>query len=209
MSTAKLYRLSALALIVASALIVLGVIPTFTIGDDSGSSFAATTALLRVLGSILFVVGLPGLYLRQAERTGLLGLLGFVLTSFYVLILGVAGDTINAFVIPFIAVQAPALMKGSFPSSLETFFTIGQFMALLGGILFGIATLRAAILSRWASILLLVGTVLSFTGNFLLPLIGTVGVILFCVSFIWLSIGVWSYRQPAVQSELPSNSVRV
>ena len=54
----------------------------------------------------------------------------------------------------------------------------------------GIATLRAGVFSRWASILLIVGAVLSFVGNFLLPIKGTVGVVLFLVGLAWLGSGV-------------------
>ena len=158
---------------------------------------------------MFIVLGLPGMYIRQAERAGFLGLIGFLLTLLYILILGVAGDTINAFVIPFLASAAPALLKGSLPSGLETFFIIGQLLAFVGGLLLGIATLRAGVFSRWASLLLIVGAVFSFIGNFLLPIIGTVGIVLFLVGLAWLGSEVLSYRQPVIQSELPTNAVRV
>ena len=208
MSSTILYRLSGMSLLIGSLLVAVGVIPIFFIGDDPGSSIAASIALLRVLGGMLIVLGLPGMYLRQAERVGLLGLVGFVLTLFYILILGVAGDTINAFVLPFLASAAPALLKGSLPSGLETFFIVGQLLAFVGGVLLGIATLRAGVFSRWASLLLIVGAVLSFIGNFLLPIIGTVGVVLFLVGLAWLGSEVLSYRQPVIQPELPTNAVR-
>ena len=208
MSSTTLYRLSGMSLFIGSLLTTLGVIPIFFIGDAPGSTLAASIALLRVFGGMLIVLGLPGMYARQAQRAGLLGLIGLLLTFFYILILGVAGDTINAFVMPFLASQAPALLKGSLPSGLEAFFIAGQLLALVGGILLGIATLRAAIFSRGASLLLIVGAVLSFIGNFLLPIIATIGVVLFLFGLIWLGLGVWSYRQPVTQPELSTNAVR-
>jgi len=208
MSSGTLYRLSGISLFIGSLLVTLGVVPVLFIGDDPTSTIGAAAALLRVLGGMLIVVGLPGMYSRQAQQAGLLGLIGFLSTLFYILILGVAGDTINAFVMPFLASHAPALLKGSLPSGLEAFFIVGQLLALVGGILLGIATLRAAIFSRWASLLLIVGAALGFIGNFLLPVIGTVGVVLFLVGLAWLGFGVQSYRQPAVQSELPANAAR-
>jgi hypothetical protein len=208
MSSTTLYRLSGISLLIGSLLTALGVIPIFFIGDAPGSTIAASIALLRVLGGMLIVLGLPGMYLRQAERAGLLGLVGFLLTSFYILILGVAGDTINAFVMPFLASQAPALLKGSLPSGLIAFFIVGGLLGFVGGILLGIATLRAAVLARWASLLLIVGAVLTFAGNFLLPIIGTVGVVLFLIGLAWLGFGVWSYRQPAIQPDLPTNAAK-
>jgi hypothetical protein len=209
MSPQTLYRLSGISLLIGGLLTALATLPVLFIGDDSTSTIAATAALLRVLGGMLIVVGLPGMYLRQAERVGLLGLVGFLATLFYILILGVAGDTINAFIVPFIASAAPALLKGSLPSGLGNFFIVGGLLGLVGGILLGIVTLRAAILPRWAGLPLIVGAVLSFIGNFLPPMISTVGVVLFFVGLAWLGFGVWSYRQPVVQPELPTNAVRV
>ncbi len=208
MSSRMLYRLSGMSLLIGSLLTALGATSVFFIGDDPTSTIAATAALLRVLGGMLIVVGLPGMYIRQAERVGLLGLFGFLLTLFYILILGVAGDSINAFVMPFLASHAPALLKGSLPSGLIAFYIVGGLLGLVGGILLGIATLRANVLSRWASILLIIGAVLSFIGNFLPPIISTVGVVMFLVGLAWLGFGVWLYRQPAIQSELPTNAVR-
>ena len=178
-------------LLIRGSLVVLGVIPVFFIGDDPTSTITATAALHIVPWQMLLVVGLPGMYLRQAERVGLLGLVGFLFTLFYILILGVAGDTINALVIPFLASQAPALLKGSQPAGLEAFYIVGQLLGFVGGILLGIATLRAAVFSRWASLLLIVGAVLTFAGNFLLPTIATVGVVMFLVGLAWLGFGVW------------------
>lgn len=209
MSSTSLYRLSGICLLIGSLLVTLGVIPIFFIGDDSTSTIAATGALLRVLGGMLIVVGLPGMYSRQAQRAGLLGLIGFLLTLFYILILGVAGDTINAFVVPFIASAAPSLLKGSLPSGLETFFFVGGLLGLVGGILLGIATLRTSVLPRWAGLPLIVGAVLSFIGNFLPPVVSTIGIVLFLIGLAWLGFGVWRYQQPGVQPELSTNAIRV
>jgi hypothetical protein len=208
MSSSTLFRLSSISLFIGGLLAVLGVMPIFFTGDDSTSTLAATASLLRVVGGMLIVVGLPGVYGQQAARGGIVGLIGFVLTSFYILILGVAGDTINAFILPFLATQAPALLKGSLPSGLENFFIIGQLLGLVGGILLGIATVRAAILSRWAGILLIVGAALSFAGNFVLPLLGTVGLILVLGGLAWLGVGGWT-RRSATQAELAKTAVQV
>jgi hypothetical protein len=78
-----------MSLLIGGLLAALSTIPVFFTGDDSTSTIAATAALLRVLGGMLIVVGLPGMYIRQTERVGLLGLIGFLLTLFYILILGV------------------------------------------------------------------------------------------------------------------------
>jgi len=42
--------------------------------------------LAILIGSLLFVIGLPGMYLRQAGRAGKLGLVGFILVFFGILL---------------------------------------------------------------------------------------------------------------------------
>ena len=208
MSSSMLVRLSGISLFIGGLLTALGVMPVLFTGDDATSTLAATAALFRVVGGMLIMVGLPGVYGQQATRGGVVGLIGFVFTSFYILILGVAGDTINAFVLPFLASQAPALLKGSLPSGLENFFVIGQLLGLVGGVLLGIATLRAAVFSRWAGILLLVGAALSFTGNFVLPFVSTVGLLMILGGLAWLGVGGWM-RRSASHAELPKTAVQI
>lgn len=207
MSSAKLYRLSGVSLFLGGLLAVLGTIPMFFISDDSASTISAIVALTRVLGEMLIVVGLPGMYTRQAARAGILGLAGFLFTLFYILLQGVAGDTINAFVVPFIASAAPSLLKGPLPAGWEIFLFVAGLLGLVGGVLLGIAVLRAAIFSRAAGILLIVGAVLAFLGNFLFPLIGTLGIVMFLGTLAWLGLEMGARREVA-QSELPTNTVR-
>ena len=88
MSTTTLARLSGVALIAAFALTLTGGILHPVIGGDSHAApslaqpLFPTAHLLVFLGEICLLFGLPGLYARIAARTGLLGLLGFVLYFF-------------------------------------------------------------------------------------------------------------------------------
>lgn len=207
MSSATLYRLSGVSLFIGGVLATLGVIPMFFISDDSAGTLSATVALMRVFGEMLIVVGLPGMYAKQAARAGFLGLAGFLLTLFYILMQGVVGDSINAFVAPFLASAAPSLLKGPLPLGWEIFLLVAGVFGLVGGILLGIATLRAAILSRWASIVLVAGAVLTLLGNFAPPVIGTLGIVLFLGALAWLALGVGSSREVA-QPELSTHAVR-
>jgi len=59
--------------------------------------------LLVLLGSLLVLIGLPGVYLVQARQTGWLGLIGFILTFLAGLILGVGGEIVSGFVLPWLA----------------------------------------------------------------------------------------------------------
>jgi hypothetical protein len=203
MSSTTLYRLSGISLLIGGLFAALAAVPVFFTGEDPTSPIAATAALLRIIGDLLIVVGLPGVYSRQAQRAGLLGLIGFLFTLFYILIEGVVGDTIEAFILPFLASAAPSLLKGSPPQGLVIFFLVGGLLGLVGSVLLGVTMLRAAVLARWVGLPLVVGVMLSLAGSFLPPVVGTTGVVLFLIGLAWLGFGVWSSRQPTSQPELP------
>src|SRR5437667_8522752 len=93
MSSKILYRLSGVALLLGSLLVVLFVIiqllvfPHGTL-DRYTSPLWQPILLMMVLGLLLIVGGLPGMYARQAERAGWPGLIGFALTGLAVLLFG-------------------------------------------------------------------------------------------------------------------------
>jgi len=117
------------------------------------------------------LIGITGLYARQAEKTGWLGLVGFVLLDlWFVLIMGFS--FVEAFVLPHLATTAPDFVQGWMGTltgdystaglgALPTVWTLTGPIYVLGGLLFGIATFRAAILPRGAAVLLALGTVLA------------------------------------------------
>lgn len=108
--------------------------------------------------------GMAGLYARQAEKTGWLGLAGFLLFSAWMTL--VSGFSfVEAFILPKLATVSPAFVEGflgvvtGVPSTIDfgilpTLWTISGPMYILGPMLFGIATFRAGILPRWAGALL-------------------------------------------------------
>ena len=110
------------------------------------------------------LLGMAGLYARQAVKTGWLGLAGYLLLSlWFVLIMGFS--FVEAFILPHVATASPALVQawmGMFNGPARTFnigalptiWTLTGPVYILGGLLFGIATFRAAILPRWAGVLL-------------------------------------------------------
>jgi hypothetical protein len=112
----------------------------------------------------LGLFGMAGLYTRQAEKTGWLGLAGFLLFSAWMTM--VSGFSfVEAFILPKLAAVSPAFVEaflGMFsgaPSDIDlgilpTLWNISGPMYILGPALFGIATFRAGILPRWAGALL-------------------------------------------------------
>lgn len=126
---------------------------------------------LKLVMAVLAVVGISAMYLHDRRRNGRLGLVGFVvLTLGYVLVAGTS--FVAAVVLPRAAGTDPAyvndavavLTGGSATGDvglLGPVFQVQSATYLLGGLLFGIALLRAGVLSRWASALLAVGGLVS------------------------------------------------
>jgi hypothetical protein len=126
---------------------------------------------LKMLMAVLALVGITGMYLTQIRRNGLLGLVGYlVLAAGYLLI--ACMTYVAAFVIPeLVATDAAyvddviAHIKGDTAAGdiglLAIALQVQGLSFLAGGLLFGIALFRARILSRWATLLLAAGGVVT------------------------------------------------
>lgn len=126
---------------------------------------------LKVLMAALALAGITGMYLRQVKRTGVLGLLGYLLLAAgYLLIMGTA--FLAAYVVPSLADIAPgyvndvlaAATNGSAKGDiglLQGVIRVQGIAYLAGGLVFGIALFRARVLARWAAALLAAGGVVS------------------------------------------------
>lgn len=131
----------------------------------------------KIFMIVFSLIGITGIYLRQIQKTGVLGLIGYVLLSVgYLTILGV--QLIGVFVLPDLAASQPgyvndvlAVATSSTPvgdvSQFQTLSRIGV-AYIVGGVIFGIALFRAGILTRWAAVLMSVGAVAT-VATFQLP----------------------------------------
>jgi hypothetical protein len=117
------------------------------------------------------LIGMAGLYARQAVKTGWLGLVGFVMLSLWMVII-MGFSFVEAFLLPKVGTVTPAFIDGwmgmfnGTPSAvnlgvLPTLWTLAAPLYILGGLSFGIATFRAHILPRAAAVLLAAGTALA------------------------------------------------
>jgi len=197
MSTRTLYRWSGGTLIVSSFLLIVEDILSTVMCPGHNCTPQQTMSLpwllvtlMFLIASLLFVIGVPGMYLRQAGRAGVLGFVGFILVFFAILLGGAAFATLQVIVLPYLAQVAPKLTGGNGPAALFLFFIVTGLMLSIGTILLGIATMRARVFPRWAGILLLVSGI-----AFLLtipPLPSPLGDLLevaafsvFSVAFLW------------------------
>ena len=201
MSPAKLIRWSGLISLLAGVLYALGAF-LHPVGED----LAAVTSpkwvpahLVYWVSVILMQLGLVGLYARQVEKAGWLGLAGFVLafigTGFVESILIMVST-----IMPLIGAEAPTIFDQAMtpPAFLLPVF-IGGFG--VGYILFGAATMRAGVLPRWSGLLLIIGVSFFMISEgplfdrTLSHVIATIGDVVFGLGLAWAGYALWSSRR--------------
>jgi hypothetical protein len=165
----------------------------------------AIVHVLAIAMCFFGILGMVGLYAKQAEKSGWLGLAGFLLFSlWFAFILGFS--FVETFILPSLATEAPKVVDGflgMFTSTaseinlgiLPTIWTLTAPLYVLGGLLFGIATFRAGILPRWAGGLFVIGTALAPVAA-LLPLEHQPKVAVpVGIALAWLGYALWSERR--------------
>ncbi|MDU0206262.1 hypothetical protein ACYEXS_34100 [Paenibacillus sp. MAH-36] len=202
----QLIRSSGLVAMASGMLFI--VIQTIHPADILSSVTTGRWAIVHCLGvamCFLGLIGIAGIYARQVEETGWLGLAGYLLLSlFYVLTM--AFQFVEAFISPVLATHAPKLEESILGIVIGTVsevnlgaiakvFMLTGIMYLLGGLLFGIAVIRAGILSRWGGGLLVFSTVLPLL---LSSLVHHPYDRLFAVpmgiSLVWMGYSLWRER---------------
>ena len=158
MSSSTLYRFSGITLLIGGVLAIAGQLLLIT--ADPGTSLWIPGSWLALAGTLIVILGLPGVYFKQVDRAGLLGMIGYVVSLVGFLFL-VGIQTFDAFVSPGLAANAATKSLAdttAFPPLLA-FELLCGLLLVVGPLLFGIATLRAGVFQRWAAIILIVGSV--------------------------------------------------
>lgn len=149
----------------------------------------------------LALAGVTGMYLRQIRQSGVLGLVGYLLfAAGYLAMFGV--EVIAVTVLPALTDTDPGFVNdvvaagmGGTPDgdigAVQTLFDATGVGYMLGGLLFGVAMVRARVLARWAAALLAVGTAATaalavLPESFDRPLAVPVG-----VALIGLGVSLW------------------
>ena len=196
MSSSDLFRSSGLAAMVGGVLFVVAEVLTLpTLNVEAFSETATTVSfaiqqLAFLLGAVFVLLGLCGLYVRQSEAAGALGLIGFLAAFLGTVLIGGLGWA-GIFIVPNLVDVAPGFLDvGPPPGFFLTLITFG-----VGWLLFGIATLLARVYPRIPTILLLIGAVIA-----VLPLPFTF--IVFAIAVAWLGFALFTGRE--VSAEQPS-----
>ena len=170
MTPSGLFRLNGFALVLAAFVFAVAEAISVSIlaaqGEDydlaevaAGGAFFVQS-LLTLLAGTLLLGGLVGLYLRQSEAAGRVGLIGFLLAFFGTAF--VVGDFYaNTFVTPLVALGAPAFLDDPLSGILQVWLPFSFGVLALSWLLLAVATLRAGVYPRGASWFLLVGAVLA------------------------------------------------
>jgi len=218
-TSSSLIRWSGLAALVAG-LIFAGIQPIHppdVVESVTTGAWAIITPLKTAM-CLLFLIGITGIYARQVNEAGWLGLAGFLLLilcwwlqSAYVFaetfILPQLASAAPPFVVSFLGIASgnPGQMNiGALPAIYSLGIGIPY---MLGGLLFGIATLRAGILPRWPAGLLAVAATLTPAAALLPHAIQRLAAIPVALAIAWLGYALFSERRRGHASEpVPSRA---
>lgn len=201
----KLIRWTGLAAMVAGAIFagIQPIHPPDVLLSVTTSVWAIITSLKTVM-CILFLFGIAGIYARQVEESGWLGLVGYLMFTIS-WTLQTAFVFSEAFILPVLATTVPQFIESylgivnGHPGNMDLgvlpaiYGLVGIFY-LLGGLLLGIATYRARILPRWMAALLAFTAVVTPAAALLPHALQRLVAIPMGVALAGLGYALWSER---------------
>lgn len=191
--------------------------PPDVLASVNTSAFLIITTL-KTLMCLFGLFGIAGLYARQVEESGWLGLAGYLLlTIFYAVQMCYAFT--EPFILPLLTTVAPTFVVSVMgmasgaggPMDLGAFTVVYQLVSvlyLLGLLLFGIALYRTRILPRWASGLLALSGPLALIMVALLPhQLERLAAMPMGFALVWLGYALWSERRRQTIESLPGQRI--
>jgi len=186
--------------------------PPDVLSSVTTSAWAIITPLKTAM-CFLFLLGIAGLYARQVKEAGWLGLAGFLLFSLC-WAFQTAFIFAEAFIVPLLATAAPTFVDGFFGivnghpietnlGALPALYALTGVLYMLGGLLFGIATLRAGILPRWPAGLLAVAATVTPAAALLPHQIQRFAAVPVGLALAWLGYALWSERREDASEPVP------
>jgi hypothetical protein len=178
-TASTLTRNASIALAIAGVIFIL--IQPLHPHEDVASITTGTWFVVHILSlamAVLGLAGITGVYLSQITRSGIFGLVGYLVFSLF-FITQAAVNFAEAFILPLSAAGSPELTEDvaslfatgyvlqTDVGPLAIVGTAGAVLYLGGGTLFGVGVLRANVLPRWTGILLIVAALASLSAAIL------------------------------------------
>jgi hypothetical protein len=217
MSAKNLIRWAGLAALVAGTCFVVVELlrPPVVLASVTTTRWAGVHGLALAM-SLTGLLGVAGIYARQAEKAGWLGLAGYLLLSLW-LALSLPFNVIEGFVLSLLATKAPALAEGflgMFTRSadamnfgvLSSLWALSDILFVLGSLVFGIATLRAGVLSRWAAGTFTIGIGLAPAYELLPTALQPLVAVPIGLGLAWLGYALWSERRAPAAVAAPGRA---
>lgn len=168
---------------------------------------------LKTAMCLLFLLGITGLYARQVEEAGWLGLVGYLAFSLS-WVLQMAYIFAEAFILPPLATVAPMFVESflglahgtpgeMIGGALPSIYNVVGLLYILGGLLFGIATFRARILPRWPAALLIIAAAVTPAAAVLSHPLNRGLAVPMGLAVAWLGYALWSERRAQASESLP------
>jgi hypothetical protein len=212
-TTTQLARAAGLGAVVAGALFIGVQInhPPLDLALVASPEWAVRQSL-KIVMAVLSLAGITAMYLTQVKRNGLVGLIGYLIFGAgYLAMLTI--EVAALVVLPAIASTSPGYVSDVLAGAMgrPAVGSVGLMVQLslvsglgymVGGLVFGVALVRAGVLSRWASVLLAVATTVTMA----IPLLPMINQRLFAVPTglammglgysLWRTLGVPVVRTP-------------
>lgn len=219
MTMTKLMKLAGAAALLAGTLFVLiqPLHPADILTSVAGGRWAAVH-YATLLMTILFSIGVAGIYARQVEESGWVGFIGAVSLNLALFVTG-AVVFIEAFISPVLAGRDPQFVEALLGMTsgiagdvdlgpLPTVWTVSGALFPLGCALLGIATMRAKVLSRWAGAVFAFGLPLAGIVDALLPQdLHRLAAIPIGIGLACLGCSLWTTPVAAVPATAPDSLV--
>ena len=210
-TASTLMRLAGLSAMLAGlCFIVIGIFHPLNIPSSVTTATWVNVHIFATALGFFGLFGMAGLYARQAEESGWLGLAGFLLFSAWMTLIS-GFSFVEAFILPGLATNAPKFVEGwlgmftGVPSQVDlgvlpTLWNISGPMFIFGPLLFGIATFRARVLPRWAGAFLVLGAVLIPAGALVPDAFKPKVMVPVGLALAWLGYALFSERrEPALE----------
>jgi hypothetical protein len=211
----KLTRWAGLSAVVAGVIFagIQPIHPPDVVASVTTGAWAAITTAKTAM-CLLFLLGITGIYARQANNAGWLGLAGFLILACS-WTFQTAFVFAEAYILPPLAAEAPKFVDGILgisygkPSEVDLglvpvlYQLLVGFTYMLGGLVFGVATFRAAVLPRRPAALLAIAATLTPAAVLFPHHIQRFAALPVALALAWLGYTLWAEQRETAAAARP------